>query len=213
MKKVVQSAILFIVTFCSYAQYGYRDSNRIGITFGVNQSTVNTNNFNTMAEMGWNGGLSIRGNYYNNWDMVYSIQFSENAFSIASKKLGIIDENVKYKMPGAQLSLQASYVILENHLSVEFGPIIQANGKLKLSANQENNLLSGTTLLAKDIVDISKINFYPTIGVTAGGKHLRFKVAYQYGLTNMFSSLNSSTIGGNYKGNLSMLTGNLIIYL
>ncbi|AWG20847.1 hypothetical protein FFWV33_04460 [Flavobacterium faecale] len=212
MKKSIFNAFLLMITIGSYAQYGYRDSNRIGITVGVNQSTVNTNNFKTMPELGWNGGLSIRGNFYNNWDMVYSIQFSESAFSVATKKIGIIDENVKYKMPGAQLSLQASYVILENHLSVEFGPIIQANGKLSLNANQENNLITGTTLLAKDIVDISKINFYPTIGVTAGGKHIRFRAAYQYGLTNIFSNLNSNTTVSNFKGNVSMWNGNMIIY-
>lgn len=213
----MKNLLLFTFTFFSMvsikAQYGYRDSNRIGITVGVNQMTLNTNNFQTKAETGWNGGLSMRGNFYNSWDMVYAIQFSENNFSVDTKYNGIIDELVKYKIPSAQISLQLSYVVLENHLSFEFGPIVQLNGKLKFDADKENNTINGTTLLAKDIIDVSKFNLYPTVGITAGGKHLRFNVSYQYGVTNLLGNLNSKNLGYNFKGNASMINGNMIIYL
>jgi len=72
-----------LFVFCSslgFAQYNYRDSNRIGLSFGINQFSLNTKNFQTKPGSGWNGGLSVRGNFYNNWDMVYSMQFSENNF-------------------------------------------------------------------------------------------------------------------------------------
>jgi hypothetical protein len=213
MKKLVLIAITLFSMVSIYAQYGYRDSNRIGITVGVNQATLKTSNFATKPEIGWNGGLSMRGNFYNNWDMVYSIQFSENNFSVATKYNGIIDEDVKYKLPSAQISLQLSYVILENHLSVEFGPIVQFNGKLKLDAEKENNIISGTTLKAVDIVDISKFNLYPTIGLTAGGTHLRFNVSYQYGILNTLDNLNSKNLGYTFKGNTGVINGNVIIYL
>ena len=195
------------------AQYGYRDSNRIGIMFGANQMSLNTNNFTTNPEIGWNGGLSMRGNFYNHWDMIYAIQFSENRFSVPTKGLDINNEDVQYKLPSAQISLQLSYVILENHLSIEFGPVVQLNGKLKLDSDKENNFINGTMLQAKDIVDVSKFNFYPTVGVTAGGKHLRFNLSYQYGLTNLLGNLNTNTVGYDFKGNASMLNGNVIIYL
>ena len=55
-------------------------SNRIGISAGVNQFTLNTDNFETKPQTGWNAGLSVRGNFYDNWDMVYAIQFSDNNF-------------------------------------------------------------------------------------------------------------------------------------
>ncbi|MCG9791930.1 PorT family protein [Flavobacterium algicola] len=213
MKKSIFACSLFFAFLVSYAQYGYRDSNRISITFGINQTTLNTNNFRTSAETGWNGGLSMRGNFYNNWDMVYSIQFSENKFALATQKLGIIDEDVKYKLPGGQISLQLSYVVLPNHLSIEFGPIVQVNGKLKLDANQENNIISGTNLFARDIIDVSKFNFYPTIGISGGSKHLRLHVFYQYGLTNLFGNLKDNSMGADLKGNLGVINGNVIVYL
>ena len=189
MKKVV--LLLMFVWSCtsSYAQYGYRDSNRIGITLGVNQFTLNSSNFSSKPDLGWNAGLSVRGNFYNNWDMVYALQFSENNFSVATTSLIGGKEDVNYKLSSAQISLQLSYKLIENHLSVEFGPLIQVNGKLQIDRSNENNTISGTTLLAKDIVDISKFNFYPTVGLTAGLKHFRLNVSYQYGINNMSYSV------------------------
>ena len=49
--------ILFTTTF-GFAQYGYRDGNRIGISAGLSQTTLFTNNFNATPELGFAGGLS-----------------------------------------------------------------------------------------------------------------------------------------------------------
>jgi hypothetical protein len=197
----------------SYAQYGYRDSNRIGITLGVNQFTLNSSNFSSKPDLGWNAGLSVRGNFYNNWAMVYALQFSENNFSVATTSLIGGKEDVNYKLSSAQISLSLSYILVENHLSIEIGPLLQVNGKLQIDRSNENNMISGTTLLAKDIVDISKFNFYPTVGLTAGIKHFRLNVSYQYGINNMLSNLNKNNDGVNFKGNAGIINGNVILYL
>jgi hypothetical protein len=197
-----------LISATAFAQYEYRDSNRIGISFGINQFTLNTNNFQTKPGQGWNGGLSMRGNFYNNWDMVYAIQFSENNFTVETNSGFITNEEVNYKLPSAQISLMLSYKFIENHLSVEFGPVVQFGGKLTPDKGTENNTITGTDLLVKDITNISKFNFYPAVGITAGGKHIRVNVSYQYGITNMLGNLN-----GNFKGNASIINGNLILYL
>ncbi|MEZ7498421.1 PorT family protein [Flavobacterium sp. Arc3] len=213
MKKLYFTSVLFLVGCTIFAQYGYRDSNRIGITFGVNHFALNTDNFQTKADLGWNASLSMRGNFYNNWDMVYALEFSENNFSVATSKLNVQDVDVNYKLASAQISLQLSYIIVENHLSVEFGPIVQVNGKFKLDFEDENNTIKGTALLAKDIVDISKFNFYPAVGITAGVRHFRFNMSYQYGINNMLENLNSKGIGVNFKGNPGIFSGKIILYL
>jgi len=197
----------------AFSQYKYRDSNRIGISFGINQFTLNTDNFQTKPELGWNAGLSMRGNFYNNWDMLYTIQFSENNFSVATNTLTMAQEDVSYKLASAQVSLQLSYRLIENHLSIEFGPILQVNGKLNIDNTEENNVISGTTLLAKDIREISNFNFYPTVGITFGIRHFRANVSYQYGVNNMLENLNNKNLGVDFKGNPGILNGNLIIYL
>jgi hypothetical protein len=106
-----------------------------------------------------------------------------------------------------------SYKIIENHLSFEFGPLVQVNGKLKINSIDESNIISGTILLAKDIVDISTFNFFPVIGITAGVRHVRLNVSYQYGINNMLGNLNNKNLGVDFKGNPGILNGNLIIYL
>ena len=106
-----------------------------------------------------------------------------------------------------------SYKIVENHLSVEFGPLVQINGKLNVDSSNENNIISGTNLLAKDIVDISQFNFYPVVGITAGVRHFRVYISYQYCVNNILVNLNSKNLGVNFKGNPGILNGNLIIYL
>ena len=212
MKRIFFTVAFVLVSMAGFAQYDYRDSNRIGISVGTNQFTLNTNNFQTKPETGWNAALSMRGNFYNNWDMVYEMQFSENNFTVATNS-GFIKEDTNYKLASAQISLMLSYKIVENHLSLEFGPLVQVNGKLKMDKDKENNIISGTTLLAKDIVDISTFNFYPTIGITAGFRHVRLNISYQYGINNMLENLNNKNLGVDFKGNPGIVNGNLIIYL
>jgi hypothetical protein len=212
MKKIFLTAFFSLITMVCFSQYEYRDSNRIGISFGVNQFTLNTNNFQTKPGTGWNGGLSMRGNYYDDWDMVYAMQFSENNFTVTTNS-GFITEDTNYKLSSVQISLLFSYKIVENHLSIELGPLVQINGKLNVEKGKESNIISGTTLIAKDIVDISQFNFYPMIGITAGVRHFRLNVSYQYGLNNMLGNLNNKNLGYSFKGNPGILNGNLIIYL
>jgi len=212
MKRLYFATVFTMISITVFAQYEYRDSNRIGISFGVNQFTLNTNNFETKSGSGWNAGLSMRGNYYNNWDMVYAMQFSENNFSVITNG-GFITEDTNYKLSAVQISLMWSYKIVENHLSLEFGPLVQVNGKLNVEKDKENNIITGTTLLAKDIVDISTFNFFPVVGITAGVRHIRLNISYQYGINNMLGNLNSQNLGYSFKGNPGILNGNLIIYL
>jgi hypothetical protein len=213
MKKLFLLLTFVLICTSCYAQYGYRDANRIGVIVGVNQFSLNTSNFITKSDIGWNAGLSVRGNFYNYWDMVYALQFSENNFSVATTTVTNTQEQVNYKLSSAQILLSLSYVIIENHLSFEFGPQVQVNGKLKIDSSDENNIITGTTLLAKDIVDVSKFNFYPTVGLTAGLKHVRLNVSYQYGLNNILSNLNNNNAGSNFKGNAGIINGNVVLYL
>jgi hypothetical protein len=114
-----------------------------------------------------------------------------------------------YKLTAAQLSFLFSYVIFENNLSIEFGPAVQVNDKFKIDSAQEDYKISGnSSFIAKDLTTISKFNFYPVVGLTVGVKHVRLNISYQYGVNNMLGGLN-----GNFKGNASVLNGNLILYL
>lgn len=213
MKNKFLTTAFVLISITASAQYKYRDSNRIGIIFGLNQINLNTDDFTVNPELGWNVGLSVRGNFYNDFDMVYTMQFSENKFTLPTTNFFSKKEDVEYKLPSAQISLMLSYKIVENHLSVEFGPLVQVNGKFVIDSTEEENVIYGN-LRAKNIVDISKFNFYPAIGITAGVKHVRANIQYQYGVTNLLGNLNGQEgISTNFKSHPGIISGNIILYL
>jgi hypothetical protein len=154
MKRSIYSIFVFsaCTIFCTIC---YRDSNR-GNYFVANQFTLNTKNFQTKPGLGWNGGLSIRGNFY----IIYGIQFSENNFTVATKSNFLVNEDVNLKLASAQISLQLSYRLIKHILSIEFGPIVQV--VVNLSMIKQHYFRN--PLLVKDIQDISKFNFYPAVG-------------------------------------------------
>ena len=208
-------AVVLLVSVASFAQYNNRDGNRIGISGGINQSTLFGSNFITKPGNGFAGGLSVRGNYYDNWSMIYGMQFFVNKFSLESN----LKQDIDYSLSGVKIRLLLSYNIIKDHLSVDFGPVLQVNGKMAINGADENKMLSGTFLKANDIVDVSKINGNAYLGISAGGKVVRALIFYEYGFTNVFGNLNSqdglTLLNGNksFKGNIGTISGQIIFNL
>jgi hypothetical protein len=206
MRKKFLVVFLFVSTI-TFAQYGYRDSNMIGITLGLNQFTLNTNDFEALPGNGWNLGLSMRGNFRNDWDAIYAIQFSENNFKVVTLNSTLNERDVNFKLSSAQISFQLSYKFIENHLSVEFGPLVQISGRASIETTEENYLVKGTLITAKDLTQVNAFNFYPVVGITAGVRNVRLNVSYQYGVTNMLGN-----VEGDFNGTAGILNGNIIFY-
>ena len=207
--------ICLLISAATFAQYGYRDGNRIGISLGVSQTTLFTNNFKSKPESGFAGGLSVRGNYYNNWSMIYGMQFFSNNFSLEST----LNQKIKYNIQGVQVRILFSYNVVKDHLSLDFGPVLQINGKLGIAASDENKTLKGTLLKANQIIDVSPVsgNFY--LGCSTGSKVVRAVIFYEYGFTNLLNKLNKDDSlqalnnGDRFKGNLGTINGQVIINL
>lgn len=205
-KKII--FFLLLTSTAGFAQYGYRDSNMIGITLGLNQFDLKTSDFETSPATGWNVGLSMRGNFYNDWDAIWGIQFSEYNFKVATVNASLSNRETNFKLPCANISFQFSYKFIENHLSIELGPMVQVNGKFTVPTEEENYLVKGnTTHTVKDLTDIGNVSFYPVIGITAGVRNARLNVTYQYGLNNMLAKLD-----GGFSGHASIINGNVIFY-
>ena len=215
MKKMILSIVLSAICGYSFGQYNNRDGNRIGISGGISQCSLFTSNFTAKPGTGYAGGLSVRGNYYNNWSMIYGMQFFVNSFSLESN----YKSDIHYSLSGAQIRLLLSYNIIPDHISLDFGPVLQINGKMAVTGGDENKIIGSTALKATDIVDVSKINGNAYIGISGGGKVVRALVFYQYGFTNLFGNLNHqdnlSLLNGNksFKGSIGSINGHLIINL
>ena len=215
MKRHFLLFVTILFSVVANAQYNYRDGNRIGISGGVNQSTLFGSNFNTKPGNGFGGGLSVRGNYYDNWSMIYGMQFFINNFSLVSS----FKNDINYSLSGVQIRLLLSYNIIKDHISVDFGPVLQVNGKMSINSADETKTINGTLLKANDILDVSKINGNAYLGVSGGGKVVRALIFYEYGFTNVFGNLNSqdglTSLNGNktFKGNIGSLNGQIIFNL
>lgn len=209
--------LLVMFSSLAIAQRGYKDSNRIGIGAGLTQMNIYTSNFEVTPESGWIGGLSVRGNYYNDWQMSFGMFFTDSNFSLPTVN-GFSQSKTSFKMSAVQIYIVPSYVVVEDHLNLEFGPVLQVNGKLGIDKKDETNLLLDQPgLIAKDILDVSKINANFYVGINGGIKNVRARIGYQYGLTNFFGNLKNNDAvklsGEKLKGNIGLISGQITIYL
>jgi hypothetical protein len=212
MKSPVLGVLALFFTFTAAAQYGYRDANYIGFIGGITQTALNTNNFNAVQELGWNVGLSVRGNFYNDFDMVYAMQFSENKFSATTISPTLGRQDVTYKIDGVQIYLTPSYKIVEDCLSIEAGPVLQVNGKLKYDKKFADNVIEETNITVKGLENVSTFNILGAVGITAGVRNVRANVQYLFGFNNFLSGVKDDVTKETFKGHLGILSGNLVIY-
>ncbi|WP_394759123.1 PorT family protein [Flavobacterium sp.] len=219
MKKIILFSVL-LFTIITVAQHSRRDGNRIGIMGGITQTTLKTSNFATKPASGWVAGMAVRGNYYNDFSAIFGMQFFENNITVATTKpLSFTPEEVSCKSMGVQIRLLASYNLIKDHVSIDFGPVLQINDKLKINSKSETNNVTGTLLTAKEITDVTKLNGNAYVGISAGTKRIRAVVNYQYGLNNFLNNLNKSeelklkNNNRDFKGNLGIISGQLLFNL
>lgn len=220
--------LFFLCSFFSFG-VGYSQSylkngkyNRLGLQGKYAVLEVSSSNVMIEGGSGFLGGLTTRGRLYNNWGMVYGIDFLNIDAEVASSGTGgLQDENTIYTLIGAQLNLLASYGIIGQNLSFEIGPALLVNGKMALKdRGQETNIVNGyTTLTAGELQEVSRINPFAVVGLTGGWENVRFSVQYQYGLTNFFGNLNDQDFtdpmasATDFKATTSVISGGIVFYL
>lgn len=218
LKNFLFIAITLLIFTSTNAQRNYDDYNRIGIQGGVSLFNMNTSNFITEQQTGFAAGFTTRGAFRNDFDLIYGLTFFSNKVGILGAPTAassIEKQFITYTIPNVQLNFLGSYNIVKHHFSLEFGPILNVGGNMKVDSERlENYILDGyTTLRAQDIEDISPINFHVMGGATVGVKSLRLSVQYQYGVTNMLNKLNDQDLEGEeFEGNSSTILLMAVVY-
>ena len=209
-------ALMLCFVTKSFSQKGnFRISNGIGITGGITQFDIDTDNFNTKSSNGFIGGLMAAVDIPLRWyNVSFSMQLSENAIEISGRPdlISTQEAFVEYKMFAAQVAMLLHVKVIPNHFSIDFGPMLQYNGRLEFKdKNQEGYYINNyTNLSAQDITNISQFNFNGALGASLGIKNFKLKAQYVYGLTNILKKLEGQdidTVGGDsrFKGNQTML--------
>ena len=211
----VTLVIIFIQNIS--AQHNYDSYNHLGITAGFTQFDLNTSDLVAGKGDGFMAGFTTRGSFYNRFDMIYGFNFLNNSVEVkGSNPTDPLDtQNIDYTIQGIQITFQGSYNFIRNHLSIEAGPVLNINGKMKLDTeNLEDYILDGySTLRAGDIQDISKVNFHIATGVTAGIENFRLSAQYQFGITNTLNKLNDKNLEKtDFKGKNSLLILAAVFY-
>lgn len=208
LKNIFFVTLLFFVSKEALSQRNYDGSNYLSITGGYTMFDIMTSDFNTKQAGGFIGGFSTRGAFRNDFDMIFGLNYFTNNVEIFGAASATETQYIDYNLQGVQLYFLGSYNIIQNHLSLEFGPVLNISGKLDLKTEAfEDYIIDGyTSLTAKDIQEVSPVNFHLQGGITGGIKNFRVSAQYQYGVTNMLSKLNKNDLEyDNFKGNSSLI--------
>ncbi|MBT8309400.1 MAG: hypothetical protein HKO72_06465 [Flavobacteriaceae bacterium] len=219
---LVALCVLFVTN--SFAQRpNYSIKNSLGPFGGIVQSNIKTDNFITDCGKGLTAGLTAIVNVEHKWyDVSYGIQFTESAVALSGRLVDDVagNEMIDMKLSGAQLGFLMHGKIIGQNLTIDFGPLLQANGFFEPAEKEkEEYFVNGyDDLQVKELRDVSKFNINGAVGATAGLKNFRVRVQYQYGLTNVFAKLNDQqlNVGNNtekFKGNQSNLVFTALLLL
>lgn len=194
--------------------------NRLGFQAGITYGGIQTNNFETTVRTGFIGGLTTRATAYNNFLVIYGVNFfqSNTGIRISETPSGQFQE-VDFKATGVQLNLFAGHKIFGEHLSIEAGPVLQINSKWKPNEEFGDYYVEGYLLQAKDLEGISRVNLNAAVNLSAGFSSIKFWFQYQYGVNNIFKNLNSEDLrsidsrAAYLNGHLGLAAAGIVIYL
>jgi hypothetical protein len=217
MKKIAHFLLVVVsIAFVtqSYAQKRYVIKNGFALGGGLTQFDIITDNFDTTASNGWLVNASATGDLPHKWyNISYGMQISENNLEVSGLHFNegvFTEQQLEYKVFAAQLSMLLHAKAIKNLLTIDFGPMLQYNGKLELQSEDQDNLflsLDNNTFAAVELEDISQFNVNGTVGATLGFRFIKLRAQYIYGFTNMLNKLNDKDlISEKFKGNQSMLT-------
>ncbi|NND63034.1 MAG: hypothetical protein HKN48_07535 [Flavobacteriaceae bacterium] len=205
------------------AQHNFEQSNHLGITGGLTFLNIETSNFETEQGEGYFLAFTTRGAFYDAFDLIYGISFVQTEIGILGRDItgesnNGLSQYVDYVLQSAQINLLGSFNIINDRLSIEFGPVLNVNGKMKLKRNGfENYVLRGyENLTAEQIQNVSRVNLHAAAGITAGLENFRLSAQYQYGATNLFNRLNDLDIeqpaNSKFEGNTGTLIFAVVVY-
>lgn len=213
---------IFIFTQFSQAQrrnFGGDSYNKLGAQVGITFGGIESDNFNTSKAIGIMGGLTTRANVYNNFLLVYGVNFYSMSTGIMGHALGSNEfTEIDFKTTGVQLNLFAGHKIIGEHLSIEVGPILQVNSKWTVDNQYKNYLIEDYILSTKDLEEISRVNFNVAAALSGGFRDVKIWLQYQYGVTNFMKDLNDGDLqnidprAANLEGHLGLATAGVVYY-
>lgn len=210
---LVATTLLFVTK--SFSQSRYNDYNRLGITAGIHQFDIATNDLMTTKGTGFHGGLSTRGTVGRHFDMVYFLHLNRHEMNMLARENTLATtmvEEIPMNLLAAKIGVLGSYKLGGNHFSIEFGPALQLSDKFEFESTFAEYILEGyDTFTIQEARKTSNVNVNGIIGFSAGFETFKISVQYEYGFTNVLSKLTVNE--KRLKGNTTQLSGSATFYL
>ena len=210
---LVATTLLFVTK--SFSQSRYNDYNRLGITAGIHQFDIATNDLMTTKGTGFHGGLSTRGTVGRHFDMVYFLHLNRHEMNMLARENTLVTtmvEEIPMKLLAAKIGVLGSYKLGGNHFSIEFGPVLQLSDKFEFESTFAEYILEGyDTFTIQEARKTANVNVNGIIGFSAGFETFKISVQYEYGFTNVLSKLTVNE--KRLKGNTTQLSGSATFYL
>ncbi|WP_029034280.1 outer membrane beta-barrel protein [Salinimicrobium terrae] len=224
LKKIFFMAGVVLFSFQANAQREIWDGqyNRLGLQAGANYFNIATNDLPVTPKVSWTAGFTARASFYEDFQFIYGINFYDFQLDIDGRKkveLTTPLQAIEYSMVGVQGSFLGSYKLLDHHLSIEAGPVLQVNGRLEPRQDKELWYLANYNIQAIEIEKVTPVNVNFAIGVSGGFEKVKFWLQYQYGLNNMLKGLEDENLQEkdagftNPKGHLSIVATGITMFL
>jgi len=199
LKSILFVTIAVFIFQSASSQRNYDQRNHLGLTGGIGFFDIITDDFETEQGTGYAFGFTTRGAFYNNFDLIYGVNFVQSQIGILANNVSDPTNNfqsqyVNYTILAAQINFLVSMNIINDRLSLEAGPLLNVNGKMKIDQEEfEDFLVEGyDSLSSGDIQNISRVHFFLMGGITGGIENFRVGAQYQYGVTNIFNRFNDT---------------------
>lgn len=214
--KLLLILAVFSISFQANSQRYSETYNRFGLQAGISYGGINSENFLITPGSGFMAGLTTRANVYNNFLILYGVNFHQWNMSIEGSDPETSE--IDFKATGVQLNLFVGHKIIGEHLSIEAGPVLQLNSKLEAGEEYQELYINGYNIQAKDLEDISRINFNLAGGISGGFSSFKVWLQYQYGVSNILKDLNSEELKNkdsratDLKGHTGLATAGILMY-
>ena len=217
LKNIIFVTLAFLFAQQALSQRNFDHYNRLGLTAGYTLFDISTSDLTTKQSGGFMLGFTTRGAFRNNFDLIYGLNFLNTKVEVLGRNpISFTDtQYIEYTIPTVQINFLGSYNIIKHHLTLEFGPVLNVNGKMKVDSERyEDYILDGyERLKATDIENISPVSFLVAGGISGGLESFRASVQYQYGVTNMLGKLNDRDLENtDFKGNSNTIIFALVVY-
>ncbi len=189
----------------------YTYNNRIGLGVDATFFNINSDAVNVTQGTGWSASLETRGDFRDDFDLIYSIGIFNHNFSVNEN---ITNDQIDMRVIGAEVKFLMAWKIAQSDFfSIEAGPALQLNGELKIDKEEryENSFTGGLNpIVLKDFQETSPININGIIGFSGGARNYRVTAHYHYSFIDSLAGTNLA--GDNIDGNFSFISVGARLY-